>query len=724
MIKMNKDKLTFKLDTPSTSYIMAVVDGKFLGHAYYGHRLEEDDVIYMLRTAENPLTPVVNPAEEASFYDQFAWEYPTGGVGDFRESCLNIRNEFGQTGTVLIYKDAEIISGRKEALPGLPASFGECDMLFITLLDEINQVEVVLKYAVFNDVDVITRSVLIKNTGEKPITLERALSVDLDMDNQDFEVMTMHGAWAREHILQRCEIPFGGVVSESLRGESGHEMQPFMALVSKNADQTQGEVYAVNFVYSGNVLCKLQKSPYDRLRMVMGIHPETFNWKLNCGESFQTPEAVLVYSDQGLGKMTRTFHDFYRNHLIRSKWQFEERPILINNWEATYFDFDSHKLLAIAEEASKHGINMLVCDDGWFGHHRNEPSGDLGDWFVNEEKIRGGLKEFVEKINALNMKFGIWFEPEMISEDSDLFRAHPDWVLKLEGRTPSRCRDQWVLDYSNHDVVDYVFESMAKLLHSANVEYVKWDMNRPLCDLGSASLPADRQGEICHRHVLGLYEIQERLLAEFPNLLLENCSSGGARFDPGMLYYSPQIWCSDDMDPVERLSIEEGTALIYPLSTIGSHVCKGVNDISGRRVPFETRAAIASMGTFGYELDITKLPEEERSKIDVQVAAYKEIRPLIQNGDYYRLASYRENDQIDVVEILSKDKQEGFLFYMQVLCQSNGRSRRIRLQNLDPSKTYSIDGKEMKGDTLMYAGLPMDWVKEDFYARVIPFKVN
>ncbi len=719
---IDRERQIMKLDTPHTSYVMAVVDGKYLGHVYYGKRLGDADLRYLLRTDENPLTPNVNPAEEASFYDQFAWEYPTGGVGDFRESCMTVRNVYGQRGGVLILKEVQEFTGEKEPLPGLPSSFGTCDQLRVTLTDEINDLDIVLTYSAFQDTDVITRSVSAVNRGETAVTLERLLSADLDLDNDNYEVMTMHGAWAREHIIQREPIPFGAVVSESLRGESGHEMQPFMALVSKHADQNAGEVYAMNFVYSGNVLCKLQRSPYDRLRMVMGIHPETFEWKLNPGDSFQAPEVVMVYSGNGIGQMTRTFHDFYRAHLIRSRWQFEERPILVNNWEATYFDFDSQKLYEIAEEASKHGINMLVCDDGWFGHHRNTPSGDLGDWFVNEQKFQGGLHDFVEKINGLGMKFGIWFEPEMISEDSDLFRAHPDWVLKLHGRTPSRCRDQWVLDFSNPEVVDYIFESMKQLLHSANIEYVKWDMNRPLCDLGSAALPPDRQGEITHRHVLGVYEIQERLLQEFPNLLLENCSSGGARFDPGMLYYSPQIWCSDDMDPVERLSIDEGTAMLYPLSAIGSHVSKEVNDITGRRVPFETRAAIAAMGTFGYELDLTELPEEERSQIDRQTALYRELRPLIQTGDYYRIASYRENGRYDVVEILSADQSEGVLFSFQVLAQPNGRSRRIRLEHLLPDAEYEIDGRIMRGDVLMYAGLPMKWIKQDFSAEIIRFR--
>ncbi|MEE8826941.1 MAG: alpha-galactosidase [Eubacteriales bacterium] len=564
------------------------------------------------------------------------------------------------------------------------------------------------------------------------------------------------GTWAREHRISTQEIGYGGVSAEALRGECGHSSQPFIAILSEGCGEDSGEVYAMHFVYSGNFLAKVQKDPFDQIRMVMGIHPETFEWKLEPGAAFDTPEAVLVYSDTGLGGMTRVLHDFYRKHLIRSPWQFRERPILINNWEATYFDFDSDKLVSIADAASRLGINMLVCDDGWFGAHRDQPSSGLGDWTVNEKKIHpvyetvpengtacglsdekrpektDGMRSLIGALKARGMKFGLWFEPEMISKDSDLFRKHSDWVLHLKGREPGLCRDQWVLDYSNPAVTDFIFESIAALLRKYDIAYLKWDMNRPLTDAGSEYLPADRQGEIWHRHVLGLYSIQERLINEFPELLIENCSSGGARFDPGMLYYSPQIWCSDDMDPIERLSIEEGTELLYPLSTMGAHVCKSPNDISKRVVPFATRALMAMTGTFGYELDITKIPEKERNEIPAQVRLYKEIRPLIQQGDLYRIASFRTNHEWDAICVISKNKAEGFLMYVQGLYVPNAKSRRICLKGLDPDRRYSLteisserpDLTEKKlgafgGDTLMHAGILLKRPDMDFGAVMV-----
>ena len=489
-------------------------------------------------------------------------------------------------------------------------------------------------------------------------------------------------------------------------------------MVSKNTDQKNGEVYASQLIYSGNFLAKVKKNPHDQVRMVMGINPETFSWKLEPGESFQTPEAVLVYSSNGLGKMTRDYHKLFRKHLIRQDWVNKERPILINNWEATYFDFNKDKLLDIAKTARQSGIELQVLDDGWFGYNRNQPSGGLGDWYVNEDKLEGGLKGLTDELKKIDMKFGLWFEPEMVCEDTDLYKKHPDWVLHQLGRTPARARDQWVLDYSNPEVRNYIYESIAKILREVPVVYIKWDMNRSISDAGSEYLPSDRQGEIWHRHVLGVYEIQERITKDFPYVLLENCSSGGARFDAGMLYYSPQIWCSDDMDPVERLSIQEGTAMLYPISAIGSHVAKSPNDISWREVSFESRAVAAMFGTFGYELDVTRLSENELKQIPEQITRYKSIRRLILDGDYYRIASYRENKEYDAYMIVSADKKEAFMVYMQVLSKPNSRSRLLRLEGLDCEQRYDVNGTIYYGDALMNAGLLIPRSK-DFEARFI-----
>ncbi len=713
MISISEKGDVFRLDTPNTSYALGVVDGTYLCHLYYGASIPDDDILYLLRVREAPYTPAVNPGEKLAFYGRSRFEYPCFGTGDFREACLNVRNAQGQLGAELFFQSYALYEGKKP-LPGLPASFGPgCQTLEIRLADPVLELEVLLSYTVFDDADVITRSVSVTNRSARPLFLTRVLSACLDLDdaaatrsgteaeragNGGFRALTFGGAWGREHIMQTQEIVCGGVFAESLKGEPGHETQPFIAAVSADCGQESGEVYAMHFVYSGNFIAGIQRDAFDSLRMVIGIHPETFEWKLESGETFQAPEAVLTYSAQGLGGMSRTLHDFYRTHLIRSPWQHRERPVLINNWEATYFDFDVRKLTELAEEAHRCGIEMLVCDDGWFGERRDSPQGGLGDWFVNEKKLEGGFRALRENLREKGMRFGLWFEPEMIAPQSRLFREHPDWVLQLHGREPGLCRGQWVLDFSNPAVLDYLFERMASVIRENAVDYVKWDMNRPLCDVGSACLPADRQGELWHRHVLGVYELQERLLAEFPELLLENCSSGGARFDPGMLYYSPQIWCSDDMDPIERLVIHEGTALLYPLSAIGAHVCRDVNDITGRSAPFETRALTAMIGTFGYELDITRLSEAEKNAIPEQIQRYKSICRLIQEGDYYRLASWRLQHDLDITEVLSKDKAEGFVLLVQPLGVPNASSRRVCLRGLDAEAVYEVSGGEIIGN--------------------------
>ena len=620
------------------------------------------------------------------------------------------------------YVSHKVLSG-KQSLVGLPASFGtekECSTLEITCEDSVTGLQAVLSYTVFEDVDVITRSVKVINTGKAFLHLTKVYSACLDMDNKDFEAVTLHGSWARERHIQSVPVSHGKLSVESTRGESSHQDHPFMAIKTRGTDQEHGEVYAMNFVYSGNFKVMAQNDQFDQIRMVMGIHPDGFKWKLEPGEEFQAPEVVMVYSDEGLGKMTRTFHDFYRNHLIRGEYRNKKRPILINNWEATYFDFNTEKLIAIAKQASELGIEMLVMDDGWFGN-RFDDNGALGDWVVNEEKLPGGLKYLVDEVNKLGMKFGIWFEPEMISPDSELYKAHPDWAISIPGRVATRSRNQYVLDLSRRDVLDYTYESIAGILRSANIEYVKWDMNRQLTDLGSAKLPADRMGELYHRYVLGMYELQGRLMEEFPHLLLENCSGGGARFDPGMLYFSPQIWCSDDTDAVERLRIQEGTAMIYPLSAMGAHVSDCPNHTVGRVTPFETRGYVALAGTFGYELDVTKIPVEDREMIPEQVAMYHKYNDLVREGDYYRIASYSENHYYDCYGVVSKDKKEALYTYVQVMNRANYHSRKLCLKGLDSEKKYVIEGEEgiYTGDVLMKAGYLVHNLWGDFKGRLI-----
>ncbi len=770
MITFNEQNKIFRLDTPATSYAMGIVEGGYLGHLYYGPRIGGTDLEQLYRL-DAAVSPAVYAGQKGGFMNVFPMEFPAAGRGEFREPCIDVRMPDGRNGLELTYRAHRIYEGKKP-LEGLPASWDNshtCATLEIDLEDPDLKILVTLSYSVFDDLDVITRSVRVTNEGGEPIQLTRILSASITRDiascatdhngpgtcagtpalgsasgTSGEQIITMTGAWAREHIINIERVHVGSYVTESLRGEPGHAAQPFIALASADCTQNTGEVTALHLIYSGNFLGKIQHSDSDSLRMVLGIHPEHFAWKLEPGEAFQAPEAVMTFSAQGLGKMTRTLHDFYRSHLIRSPWLHKKRPVLINSWEPVYFDFNEEKLARIAQTAAAQGIELFVLDDGWFGH-RNSDNSSLGDWFVFEEKLPGGLKSLAEKINALGMQFGLWLEPEMISPDSDLFRAHPDWVLRT-AKEPVQLRNQWVLDLSREDVLDYLEERLKAILHSANIAYIKWDMNRYLTDIGSAACGPDRQGELYHRHVLGLYRLQEALIREFPNLLIENCSGGGARFDPGMLYYSPQIWCSDDMDPRERARIFEGTAMIYPLSTIGMHVCGTRNDITGRITPIETRAATSLFGTFGYEVDPAKLPPEDFAKIPGQIALYHRLNDLIREGDYYRIASYRENGLFDCFMAAAKDGSHALVLYHQVIGEPARKPRILRLAGLDPERTYEVreimreglpaedtvqaadggaaaDGAapalRLRGDTLMRAGLRMPNLRGDYQAVLI-----
>ena len=737
IIFCEKERL-FKLDTPNTTYIIGLIaEEGFLGHAYYGSKIQDiQGASALMRIYEAPFTPDTNARDRLSFLDCFPTEYSAHGVGDYRESSIRVKTKNGHSAVLLTYVSHEIYKG-KDKLEGLPATFGaenEVTTLAITCEDKVIGLKAVLRYSVFEKVDAIARSVEVINAGEDVIVLNKVMSSCLDMDNRDFDMITMHGSWARERHMERKTLGHGKHSVASLRGEGGHQEHQFMALLEKTATQTYGDVYGFHLIYSGNFRMMAEVNQFNSVRVIGGIEPEDFSWVLKSGEAFQAPEMILVYSSTGLGGMSRAYHDLYRNHLIRSPYKDKKRPILINNWEATYFDFNEEKLLDIAKEASKLGIEMLVMDDGWFGN-RYDDNRALGDWQVNEEKLKGGLKKLVDGVNALGMEFGIWFEPEMISPESKLYEEHPDWAIAIPGRTPGLARNQFVLDISRKEVRDYVLDMMFEVLHSANIKYVKWDMNRPLSDLGSACLGAENQGELYHRFVLGMYDMQERLLAEFPDLLLENCSGGGARFDPGMLYYSPQIWCSDDTDAIERLQIQEGTSLIYPLSTMGAHVSVCPNHTVGRNTPFETRGYVALAGTFGYELDITKLSDEDKAMVQKQTAMYHMFNDIVREGDYYRIASYRENHLYDCYQVVSKDKKRSLVFYVQVLNEANMKSRILRLQGLDDKLVYKVNELDMNvedkadivkatdkafsGALLMQGGMVMERIWGDFRAKLV-----
>ena len=726
-----KDK-AFKLRANNTDYMMKVCEEGYLAHVYYGNKVPDEDLTYLLRLDESPFTPATNDRDRASFMDTLPFEYPCFGLGDYRESAFKIMDANGMSTCDLRYVSHKMYEG-KPKLEGLPATFATeesgCSTLEITMYDKYADIEVVLIYTAFDKLDVITRSAVIANKSEKPFKITRALSACVDFDTDKMDMITLNGSWARERAVERCRLHHGKQLVDSCKGESSHQNNPFVALCDNNADEDKGEVFGFNFVYSGNFYAQAEVTQHKKTRFLMGINPLDFEWLLEKGESFTCPEVVMVHSDEGIGKMSRTFHDLYRNNLIRGEYKDKRRPILINNWEATYFNFDTDKLIDIAKEASKLGIEMLVMDDGWFGH-RDSDNSSLGDWFVYEKKLKGGLKYLVDEVNKLGMKFGIWFEPEMISPDSELYKAHPDWAIQIKGRPLTLCREQYVLDYSRKEVRDHVYGMMKKILDSANIEYIKWDMNRQLTEVGSATLPAERQRELWHRYVLGVYDLMDRLTTDYPHILLENCSGGGARFDPGMLYYSPQIWCSDDTDAIERLKIQHGTSMCYPCSAMGAHVSDCPNHTVGRNTPFKTRGHVAMVGTFGYELDVTRIPQEDRDAIPAQIEEFNKFNKLVRTGDHYRIGNMFEDNTWDAWEFVAKDKSEALFEFVQVLGRPNERSRRIKLNGLEADAYYYEENepdKKISGAALMNAGINIakmwngDGLYGDFCSKILHF---
>lgn len=723
-IFVDEKKRIFKLDSKNASYVISVVDKEgFVGQAYYGAKIADADVAYMLKTADYPWTPERYNRERVPFMDYFAFEYAGYGSGDYRPSCVEICDERGATAVNPVYKSFKLHKGKPEleggaAKAGMPAVFAsedECQTLELILEDAAASVELSLYYTVFDDLDAIIKSVCIRNTGKKDFFVTKLMSSSMTLENEpSLDIISLPGAWARERRIQRQKVMYGSFKAGSNRGISSNQSSPFMAVAESTATQREGNVWGFSLIYSGNHEIEAFLNANDSLRVTMGIGSDGFSWKLSGGEFFASPEAALVYSGEGLGGMSRTYHDLYRGHIIRSKYKFMDRPVLLNSWEAAYFDFDTEKLLGIAREAAARKVELFVLDDGWFGKRNNDDC-SLGDWYANEEKIPGGLERLGEEVHKLGMKFGVWFEPEMVNPDSDLYRAHPDWALHVDGRTISESRHQLVLDYSRKEVRDFIYGMISSLVRSAGIDYIKWDMNRNLTEVWSAALPADRQGEVFHRYVLGVYDIMNRLVTDFPDLLFENCSSGGARFDAGMLYYSPQIWCSDDTDAVERLAVQEGTALVFPLSTMGAHVSVCPNHVTARSTPFETRAMVALAGTFGYELDMTKLSDADKNAVPQQIAAYHRFGSLMREGDYYRLQSYRENNLWDSWMVVAKDKKTALVTVVQVMTQPSRKSRRLRFEGLDSEKQYSIEVVQLDKDTPLHQGAEAD--RDEFAGR-------
>lgn len=712
-IHIEEQSKRFHLQGAETSYVMQVTGSKLV-HLYWGRKLR----------ADGNLTDLPNVPTQGNL-DQIPQEYPQYGSGDFRSPAYQVQLEDGSRITELCYKSHRRIEGKPE-LDGLPAVYTEQDdeaqTLEITLEDSYSSLQVVLSYTVFADSNAITRSARISNHGQGKLRLLRALSASIDMDIPDYDFIYLAGAWGREAHLKRRPIGSGGTRIESRRGMSGHQLNPFIALADPKADEDHGDVYGLSFVYSSNFVAEAEVDPMQRVRVQIGINPFDFAWQLEPGETFQTPEAVMVYSSEGLGGMSRTYHKLYRTRLCRGMYRDKERPILVNNWEATYFNFTADKIESIAKTGAELGIELFVLDDGWFGK-RNDDTTSLGDWVVNQNKLPNGLDDLAERINKHGLKFGLWFEPEMVSPDSDLYREHPDWCLHVEGRRRTLARTQSVLDMSRPEVREYVYQMMSRIFRTVSIDYVKWDMNRSLTEIGSASAPPERQGEIAHRYMLGVYELMERLTSEFPHILFESCSSGGGRFDPGMLYYMPQTWTSDDTDAVERLKIQYGTSLVYPVSTIGAHVSAVPNHQVGRTTPLMMRGNVAMSGNFGYELDLTKFSDEEKEQVKQQVSLYKEIRSLVQQGDLYRLISPFESTETAWM-FVAEDRTEALVFFFKVLAEPFAPHKVLKLKGLDPNRNYSVEEHgTYGGDRLMHVGLAFPALHGDYASKVIRITV-
>ncbi|MCX7772177.1 MAG: alpha-galactosidase [Clostridia bacterium] len=719
-ICFNEATDVFQLDAGQSSYVMKLVGG-YLMHLYYGKRLDGRDHSYMLRLApRGSFSPNPDPQNPIWSLDAAPLEYPSYGTSDLRSPAYHVQFADGSTASELKFVSHRIVDG-KPRLEGLPQVYcesgGEAQSLEIVLRDEYRPLEVILTYTAFDAMNAIVRSSKIVNKGNDPIRIKKASSASVDYVSGRYEEIHLQGSWARERHIERAPLTHGIKMIESRRGHSSHDLNPFFALVSPETTEDFGDAYGYSLIYSGNFKGSMGLDQYGSTRAMIGISDFDFEWLLAPGEAFQTPEAVLVYSNEGLGGMSRTYHRLYRTRLCRGVWRDKRRPVLVNNWEATYFDFNEDKLVELAKQAKELGIEMLVMDDGWFGQ-RNDDRCSLGDWFVNRGKLPGGLEGLAARVKEQGLKFGIWFEPEMISRNSRLFEQHPDWCVHVKNRRQSEGRSQLVLDMSRKDVCDYILETLTGILKSAPIDYVKWDFNRSLTEMGSALLPPERQREFAHRFVLGTYSVMEALTSRFPEVLFEGCSGGGGRFDPGILYYMPQIWTSDDTDAVERLKIQYGTSLAYPFSTMGAHVAAVPNHQCGRVTAISTRGHAAMTGAFGYELDLGKLSEEEKTQVRQQVAQYHQWERLISQGDLYRLQDPFKGNTAAWM-FVSSDKKEALVFYYQVLSVPNPEMPELKLKGLDEKAVYTAsDGGTYSGAQLMGFGLHVPYMPYDFSSYV------
>lgn len=710
IIYCEKDR-TFTLQTKNTTYQMQVDRYGFLLHLYYGKKTD-GCMDYLLTYYDRGFSGNPYDAGEDRTYsmDTLPQEFPCYGNGDFRSTAFAVENADGSMSCDLRYKSHKIFDGKYnlEGLPAVYASEEEAQTLEILMEDPVTGVKVVLLYGVLSAQDIITRSVCVKNESSGKIYLNKIESASLDFLYGDYELLTFYGRHAMERNVQRVPVVHGTQKIGSVRGTSSHQYNPMMILAEKETTEDKGNCYAMSFVYSGCFQGEVLKDQLNQTRMMLGLQEEAFRYPLETGEMFQAPEVILSYSSEGMNRLSQNLHHCIRQHICRGKYKEEIRPILINSWEAAYFDFTGDTIYELAKAAREVDIDMLVMDDGWFGKRDDDNSG-LGDWFVNEKKLGGTLGNLIKRINDLGVKFGIWIEPEMVSEDSDLYRKHPDWALTVPGRNPVRSRNQLVLDFSRKEVVDEIYDQICKVLDQGNIEYVKWDMNRSLMDVYS-SVTRD-QGRVLHDYVLGLYDFLERLVQRYPNLLIEGCSGGGGRFDAGMMYYTPQIWCSDNTDAIDRLRIQYGTSFGYPVSVVGSHVSAVPNHQTGRKTPLHTRGVVAMSGTFGYELNLMKLSEEEKQEIREQIAEYKSYASIIQNGLYYRLSD-PTTGEICAWEFVHTDEKEQSKVLLNIVMQvihGNMTVNYVKLQGLEETAVYREEksGKRYTGAALMYGGMPL-----------------
>lgn len=730
----HKNSKTFHLYNSGLSYIFTILKDGSPGQLYFGKRIRDrEDFSHLMELQHRPLSPCSFEGDKFFTLEHVKREYPSCGSGDYKRPAFEIRQQNGSTVTAFVYESHRIFDG-KAALEGLPSTYVEQDSeaqtLEVTLADRLLGAYIVLSYTVFEHFPAVARSARFINRSKTPMDLTCAMSTCVELPDCNYEWLQLSGAWARERHIKTRTLQQGLQAIESARGNSSHNQNPFIALKRPNTDEFSGEALGFSLVYSGNFLAQAEVDTYNVTRVMLGINPLAFTWRLEPDESFQTPEAVMVYSCEGINGMSQTFHQLYRTRLARGPWRDRARPILINNWEATIFDFNEEKILSIARKAKETGIEMFVLDDGWFGG-RNDDKHGLGDWSPNLEKLPDGISGLSKKIEAMGMKFGLWFEPEMVNKESELYRKHPDWLIQTPGRPLSHGRNQYVLDFSREEVVRTIYDMMAKVISESKISYIKWDMNRCISECYSSSLPPERQGEVFHRYILGVYRLYDMLIRAFPDILFESCASGGGRFDPGMLYYAPQCWTSDDTDAAERIKIQYGTSLVYPISSMGAHVSAAPCGLTSRFTPIKTRADVAFFGAFGYELDLNTLSEEEIEAVKQQVAFMKRYRDLIQMGAFYRLESPFEGNTAAWM-VVSADKKQAIAAHYRFLNECNVHYRRLKLCGLDEGTLYKCQdtGISCYGDELMNAGLVISDASSgepqpggerayDFYSRVI-----